>query len=202
LKKLFILNFLILVGCTTTVNTNIQPIYTDKLVFNFVDTRAEKSKVTNNGSYIFTKCDYGINSWGDERIEPTKPEILKSILSSKASEHLNNKTFTLIKFDTILNLKSMLLQSNDNFHGGTGLINYLGGGCGKQKDYYGGYTAEENPSKSSVWIGEIVAKVGDEKYSVRHVLPIAKRDNWNERFPDIILQTVDKLISKINSANK
>lgn len=99
-------------------------------------------------------------------------------------------------------MQSMLLGMSDDFHGSTGLVNSLGGGCGPERDYYGVYKKGGNPYSLVAWVGVIVAKVGDDEYSARYVLPLNKDDNPWLTFPTVVQNTINGLIESIQSANK
>jgi hypothetical protein len=185
-----------------SVMTNFNPASNIESV-KIIDSRPEKEKVSEVLTRTITSCNYWIWRIGDEQTTPNKITFLKNNLANTLGDSVNQKEFTIKKYDIFFNGQN---NARGNARNGMALgiisglvideLEKVGSNCPKEEMDGGWYDAKEITNNNSPIIIEILLTVDGHDHFARYVY------SPSEMYIDLAsTKATNELFNAMDSAN-
>jgi len=171
-KALIVAAALALTGCAAQVATLSEPrAPAVEGGLQVVDARQAADKKSDILSLLITNCNYGIYQAGDDKIVPSRLDLLRDDLNARLGAAVAGKTLTVtrywIHFNNAAGLRGSVYASNPGLV--SAVMKPMGARCPREKMRAGWYAGDEVENLNPPFIVEIQANLDGNSHAVRVV---------------------------------
>ena len=136
-----------------------------------VDARTAADKKSDILSLVITNCNYGIYQAGDDKIVPSRLDLLRDDLNTRLGANVAGKTLTVTRYWIHYNDAARLRGSVYGANAGlvAAVMEPMGANCPREKVRAGWYTGNEVNTPNAPFIVEIQANLDGKPHAVRVV---------------------------------